>query len=345
MFELSRHIVILLLNNDCVIVPNFGGFLTHYVSARYEEKEQLFLPPLRTIGFNPQLKLNDHLLVQSYVETYDISYPEALRRIEGEVEEMKQHLMNEGCFELNDLGVLRVNEDGNYEFTPCEAGILTPELYGFGSFEVKPLLPVVHPKPSPVVEMDVEDEATVEAEDEDEVITDDSADDEGGNAIVVKMSWIRNIVATAVAVLLFFFISTPIDNSESPAIQQSSMVAMSMAEEVAEQPAAVEQQETVLPADSVNQQDSIQQAVSPAEEALPYTICLASQTTRYHAEHFVKNMQERGVSDVRIMNMNNTDRVRIVCGAYRSEQEAHDSLRMYRLLQEGFGEAWVLHVQ
>lgn len=47
------------------------------------------LPPTRSIGFNPQLKINDSLLAQSYVEAYDISYPEAVRRIEKETDEIE----------------------------------------------------------------------------------------------------------------------------------------------------------------------------------------------------------------------------------------------------------------
>ena len=134
--ELERHIEILLLDNDCVIVPGLGGFMAHHVEARYEEDEQAFLPPLRTLGFNPQLKINDSLLAQSYIEAYDISYPEALQRIEDEVNELTQILQNEGRYELNNIGIIELNEDGNYVFTPCEAGILTPSLYGLNSFEM-----------------------------------------------------------------------------------------------------------------------------------------------------------------------------------------------------------------
>ena len=137
--ELDRHIEILLLSNDCVIVPGLGGFMAHHAEARYDEEDHTFLPPLRTLGFNPQLTMNDSLLVQSYVEAYDMSYPEALRRIEDEVNELKQHLENEGRYDLNDIGVLTTNEDGKYIFSPCEAGILTPGLYGLSSFEMAPL--------------------------------------------------------------------------------------------------------------------------------------------------------------------------------------------------------------
>ena len=155
MIELDRHIEILLLSNDCVIVPGLGGFMTHHVEARYDEDDQMFLPPLRTLGFNPQLTMNDSLLVQSYIEAYDISYPEALRRIESEVEELKQHIDAAGSYELNDIGELALNEEGKYLFTPCEAGILTPDLYGLSGFEMKPIAtaqPVVEEKKEEEVE-------------------------------------------------------------------------------------------------------------------------------------------------------------------------------------------------
>ena len=70
MIELSQHIEVLLLENDCVIVPGLGGFVAHYTPA-IQVEENVFLPPTRTIGFNPQLKLNDGLLVQSYMAVYD----------------------------------------------------------------------------------------------------------------------------------------------------------------------------------------------------------------------------------------------------------------------------------
>ena len=34
MNELARHIASLLLENDCVIVPDFGGFIAHYDPAK-----------------------------------------------------------------------------------------------------------------------------------------------------------------------------------------------------------------------------------------------------------------------------------------------------------------------
>ena len=214
MIELERHIEILLLSNDCVIVPGLGGFMTHHVEARYDERDNMFLPPLRTLGFNPQLNINDSLLAQSYIEAYDISYPEALQRIEDEVNELRQHLQNEGSYELNDIGLLELNDEGKFVFTPCEAGILTPALYGLSSFEMKPLeqpvakpAPVVVQEPEPIEEPVEQPMAQViDIEPETETIDEQEEPDD---VVRIKYSWIRNAVAAAAILVAIIILALP----------------------------------------------------------------------------------------------------------------------------------------
>ena len=255
--ELERHIEILLLSNDCVIVPGFGGFMAHHVDARYDGRDNMFLPPQRTIGFNPQLTMNDSLLALSYVEAYDISYPDALNRIEDEVTEIKQTLENTGKFELNDIGTILLNEDGNYTFEPCEAGILTPELYGLGGFDMLPIAQVSSAeneqgisasagvsavKQTDTIASKVEmhtqqtastgttqsaphaaSEAMPMTADANSVFANDEAEEEkNGTAefISIKKSWLRNIAAACIAVIAFFTLSTPLG---TPKVQKSQV--------------------------------------------------------------------------------------------------------------------------
>ena len=72
--NLARHIEWLLGENDCVIVPGLGGFIAHYTPARRIEAENRFLPPTRIIAFNPRLKINDGVLVQSYMQVEGVSW-------------------------------------------------------------------------------------------------------------------------------------------------------------------------------------------------------------------------------------------------------------------------------
>lgn len=330
--ELDRHIEILLLSNDCVIVPGLGGFMAHHVDARFDEADGTFLPPLRTLGFNPRLTMNDSLLVQSYIEAFDISYPEALRRIEAEVEELRQHLESEDCYELNGLGTLRLNSDGNLEFEPCEAGILTPNLYGLSTFELMPLA-TEEPKAT-----DSNEETLDET-----VLTEEPAD----SAITIKMSWLRNAVAVAAAVLAFFMISTPISNNNATLdVQQSAFFKLP-------QHHASQDDDALNPSTSATdsttcQEESIKASEDIVEETIAtttYTIVMASQVTQRNAEIFIAQLNKAEYTKARLQTSSKTNMLRVVYGTYNSQEEAIDSLRSLRKQSKQFSDAWVLEVK
>lgn len=140
MISLSKHIEILLLDHDCVIVPGLGGFIANQAPARIDDNDSHnMLPPYRTIGFNRELSVNDGLLVQSYMQAYDAAYPEALLQMEKDINKMLVQLDTIGNYTLDGIGTLSKNIDGSLAFTAFEAGILTPSLYGLYSIVVKTL--------------------------------------------------------------------------------------------------------------------------------------------------------------------------------------------------------------
>ena len=194
MIELARHIEILLLENDCVIIPDFGGFIAHYQPARYVKEENLYLPPVRTIGFNPQLTINDGLLAQSYMQAHHTDFPDATRMIEEEAAGLKEQLYKNGCAEIQGIGVLHYNIHGTYEFHPNEDGALSPVLYGLGSFSISRL---EHPA------------STVSATTKELLPQQETKK----RTVRFKRQWIGNAVAAAVAVALFFFLSVPVENT------------------------------------------------------------------------------------------------------------------------------------
>jgi len=329
MIELDRHIEILLLSNDCVIVPDFGGFMAHHVDARYDEADGTFLPPLRTLGFNPQLKMNDSLLAQSYIEAYDISYPESIRRIEDEVAELKQHLETNGSFELNDLGTLRMNAEGKMEFEPCEAGILTPELYGLSSFEMKQLQ-----TQQAVEEEEVATEIPMTNVEKDETLVKESD-------ITIKMSWIRNIVAVAAAILAFFMIGTPISNSN---IQQSSFIHIKASQP---QPTAPTHEAVPTQAENSETDENATETSEASEQVEPqktysYTLVLASQVSKKNANNFIATLQKAGFNDARILE---TTMTRVVYGTYATENEVYNAQQQLRAKSRHFKEAWVMKIE
>ena len=333
MIELERHIEILLLSNDCVIVPDFGGFMAHHVDARYDEQENLFLPPQRTIGFNPQLTLNDSLLAQSYIEAYDISYPEALRRIEDEVRELRQHIECNGSYELYDLGIIRLNEYGKYEFEPCEAGILTPELYGLSSFIMKPIVSSsVQTIPAAI------DKSEKEASPFDILV--DSDEEDEGQERTIKLSTLRNIAVACITIIAFFFISSPINNSDLNS--NEARINTDMLLRIMPRCENIEKAQLKLDIENKDSVEAVKNTMAESSDTIShspyYTIVLCSRVTVKNANTYVEQLHRQGLMEARVTTQGNYTKV--VLGRFLSEREA--SLEAIRIQKNiGISDCWV----
>ena len=219
MIELAQHIETLLLENDCVIVPGFGGFVAHYSPATRVKEENIFLPPTRTIGFNPQLKLNDGVLVQSYMSAYDTSFADASRIVEKEVNEFIGLLHEEGKAHLDNIGEIHYNIYGNYEFVPYDYKITTPSLYGLDSFEMHELS-VLQQK----------EKVWIPAHPEKEKKTFE---------ISINRAYLRNAAAMIAAIVLFFAFSTPVENTDVQKNNYAQLLPSELFEQIEKQSVVV----------------------------------------------------------------------------------------------------------
>ena len=203
MKELARHIEVLVLENDCVIVPGLGGFIAHNKAAEFKDSANVFCPPVRTIGFNPQLIINDGLLAQSYMQAYDTDFPDASRKIESVVSQIKDSLYKNGQAELENIGTLYYTMAGVYGFEPYQNAFFSPSLYGLGSFSISPLSEL-----KPVKETTVEPRIMIETVPSCE---EDRKEKAKQRHIIKRMA--EHAVGIAAAVILFFVLSVPVENT------------------------------------------------------------------------------------------------------------------------------------
>lgn len=227
MIELAKHIEVLLLENDCVIVPGLGGFIAHYRPSIYNEDTGTFCPPMRTIGFNPQLVMNDGLLVQSYMQAYNTDFPDATRKIEKTVSQMKDELYQRGQITLNNVGTLYYNMNGIYEFAPLQTGFFTPSLYGLEPFVPSPLREL----PETAIRQTFRPEPVKE-------IVPQTADHQTPARIFPIRRWLKNAVAVAAAVILFFILSVPVENTYVSEANYASLDSYSLFDAIRNQSAA-----------------------------------------------------------------------------------------------------------
>ncbi len=171
------------------------------------------------------------------------------------------------------------------------------------------------------------------------------------------MSWVRNVVATAAAILLFFTMATPVSNDEHSAVSKSQITLPVMVKDsnVAHKGSKLDQQKVK---DVLEKHEAVQEVMvkeetaeqeisnSPEENSIEttddYCIVLASQVSKRNAEEFVDKLQKMGFDDARVYIHNNTRRV--VCGSFKTEAEAYKQLQKVHQKQ-ALVDAWVYKVK
>lgn len=355
MIQLAKHIEILLLENDCVIVPGLGGFVAHYTPAARTDEENLFLPPTRIIGFNPRLKMNDGLLVQSYMAACNTNFPDATRMVEKEVEAVSAALHEDGKVDLPNVGELRYSIRGTYEFLPYDHKIATPYLYGLDSFEMQELAELK--KPYPVAESVVPHPVP-------------AVRTTGRRRARLRpnRSFASGVAAMIAAVALFFFLSAPIENTEVvegnyAQLMPEELFEMIEKQSLAIQPIVVSRPATAsqakVPAPSEKKQEKELEEKKPekkevkpvavkevkvkqqAATATPkkYHVIVASVGTQKDAEAMAKQLVGKGYAHAKAIIGDGKMRVSIESCA--TEAEAYRALEKVRT-NEAYQSAWVL---
>ena len=115
--RLSKYISDLLFEHDCVTVPEFGSFLGNYKSAEYDLEQEKFFPPKKQISFNSQIKDNDGLLAKYISKELNISYNEAIKKIQTVVLSWKEKIKAQ-TVPLENLGEFYLNDESKLVFVP-----------------------------------------------------------------------------------------------------------------------------------------------------------------------------------------------------------------------------------
>lgn len=132
MMILANYISDLLYRYECVIVPNFGGFVTNEISAKVNHFTHTFYAPSKQLTFNAHLQNNDGLLVNYVASTKNISYSKALEIIEQEVSTWKASIALEE-FEIKNIGSFHLNAEGKYIFEPTNSVNYLTDSFGLSS--------------------------------------------------------------------------------------------------------------------------------------------------------------------------------------------------------------------
>jgi len=130
---LATYISDLLYRYECVIVPNFGGFVSNEISAKVNHFTHTFYAPSKQLTFNANLKNNDGLLANYIASSKNISFSKALDYINKEVDSWEKTLKNEEL-SIENIGTFTVNANGNYIFEPANTINYLTASFGLSSY-------------------------------------------------------------------------------------------------------------------------------------------------------------------------------------------------------------------
>ncbi|WP_066835826.1 SPOR domain-containing protein [Rufibacter ruber] len=134
------HIKSLLYAYDCVIIPDFGGLITHYAHAKIHPVKHTFTPPSKRIAFNEQLQVNDGLLITTLAHRQQWPLAQAQQAVSEFVRDLKQQLQTQHRFELQDVGVFRYNAERKLVFESLEEENFLEHSFGLPELVSRPIL-------------------------------------------------------------------------------------------------------------------------------------------------------------------------------------------------------------
>ncbi|MHA8093778.1 hypothetical protein ACMH5Q_02660 [Aquirufa lenticrescens] len=167
MTEFYTFLEHLLYEHECVIIPQFGGFVVNAQDFQFNAKEGKIYPKRKCVAFNEKLKTDDRFLTTEWAKKQSISQKEASIEITAISKDLKSQISTQGYLTIGELGAFTLNSENRLSFSPNPD--FNADLSVFGLFPVglghtlpkekKPVLEVVPvaedlpsytPEPSPI---------------------------------------------------------------------------------------------------------------------------------------------------------------------------------------------------
>ena len=135
---ITNYLKELLNDNECVIIPEFGAFISKRHSATIDYANHRFLPPYKEIVFNDKLKNDDGILADFISKKENISKEEASNKIHEFVNQSVAILDVNSELELVDLGKF-ININGNFIFNAKDDVNILGDSFGLTEFNYQPV--------------------------------------------------------------------------------------------------------------------------------------------------------------------------------------------------------------
>jgi cell division septation protein DedD/nucleoid DNA-binding protein len=328
---------------EFVIIPGFGALLSRQIPAIYDQDSGVYSPPVKKLGFNEFLKLDDGLLANYISREEKLTHVEAVKHVKQYTEWLRSALRSDGETKIEGIGAFRTNSEGKLIFEPDTENHFKDEWYGFQKVSAKTFRKnsVMTPvrQQDDVVENDVE---VVEEK-------------------TVKVNWIRWASAAMLGGLMFyvsFFLVNAnkeiIKSSMNPfdhfwnkdettvLVQEESVKPVENIAPALPKAEVIERDSVITEAPETQAEPALEPSVvaEPLTEKKYYLIAGAFKGMR-QANVLLEDLQKKGFANALVIPPGKHSRkVTVAVNGYDDEKEAHrESANLKKVIGE---EGWVL---
>src|SRR5437762_117763 len=109
--QIDKVLYQLLLQHECIIVPNFGGFIVRESPCNFNVSKDILKPYSKSVFFNPHLNENDGLLINAIVNSHNVSYTEATSILEKWIDGLNKDITEIGKSIISNIGIFYKGND------------------------------------------------------------------------------------------------------------------------------------------------------------------------------------------------------------------------------------------
>jgi hypothetical protein len=317
--RINTYISDLLCLHDCVVIPNFGGFVANYQASVIDSGTNTIRPPSKSIVFNKSLSNNDGLLANEIAVNEKLSFKQAQKKIVEYVAFLNDSLHLHKKTYINEVGTLLLVDGTKLIFVPSSSRNHLLESYGYKPIQY------------PTISRD-----NISEKVKTKIVELPISDKKG------KPSWLKvAAVALPLAILSFAGVS----NSEKIKSSYASLIPLSNSTEVTETKVANQASEYHFNSVSNN----IDKAVSsyynlinqPVEiiSAPQHFVIAGSFKSKANANKLVKKLNRWNYADAQILEISSNGYYRV---CYTQHIEHQSALTSLGKIKKSNSSAWLL---
>ena len=147
-----KNIKDLLYNNECVVVPGLGAFVTNYHESVVQDmssEKVLLSPPFKSVSFNSTITSSDGLLIGFVAQSEKIDYQNAKIKVETFVSDVFYKLQKKEIVYFQNIGELRYDKNNKILFEPKKEINFLLDSYGLQNISTDIVVAENHQNKSP----------------------------------------------------------------------------------------------------------------------------------------------------------------------------------------------------